>query len=82
MNADAVLQYANEALYGLASVRFEGWPGTNISYEAFIGQVSANFNTGRAFLDVYKLAPTGRVDGQPILALLPPGSPEAAEAAR
>jgi hypothetical protein len=77
MNTEAVLQYANEALYGLASIRFEGWTGMNISYQQFVGQVSADYNTGKAFLDVYKLGPVGRIDGQPIPALLPPGSSEA-----
>lgn len=54
---------------------FEGQPGRfeNISYDRFVGIVSANFDTGIAALDIFKLGPGGRVDGKPILALLPPG---------
>ncbi|KAF2716581.1 hypothetical protein K431DRAFT_316429 [Polychaeton citri CBS 116435] len=76
MNANAFLQYANEALYGIAAITFEAPEDKfgNLTYDSFVGQVSADFNTGEAVLDVYKLGPNGRVDGKPIPALLAPGS--------
>lgn len=75
VNTQAVTQYANNAVYGLGSVSIEAGPGKheNLTYERFVGQVSGDFGTGEAVLDVFKLVVQGRVDGLPINALLPPG---------
>ncbi|KAF1985684.1 hypothetical protein K402DRAFT_357189 [Aulographum hederae CBS 113979] len=76
MNADATIQYANNALYGIASISFEADPAgafANISYERFVGQVMGDFFTGDAVLDIFRLGVKGREDGGVIKALEPPG---------
>ncbi|EON68068.1 hypothetical protein W97_07216 [Coniosporium apollinis CBS 100218] len=70
-----VTQYANNALHGFGRVSFttreEEYLYTN--YGSYVAEWAADFNTGTAVIDVFKLASGGRVDGAPIPALLPPG---------
>lgn len=73
MRANAFVYYANENVFASGAITFEGRPETDLSYETFVGQVTSEFGTGVAILDVFKVVVAGRVDGEPILALEPPG---------
>lgn len=76
MDAQATIQYANEARYGLYKVQTLG-PldvfGEDVIFGTFVASMQSEFRTGRGIVDVWRVLPNGRIDGEAILALLPPG---------
>ena len=74
MDAKATITYANEAAHGFGSVSFSVTDPRYIAlnWRSFVVEVEGDFRTGKALFDIFELSTSGRRDGQPTLALLPP----------
>jgi hypothetical protein len=72
------MHYANNALHGFGCATFttDGSDENEYAYTNFgnfVAEIEADFRAGRAGFDVFELETGGRIDGEPIKALLPPG---------
>ncbi|KAL7949258.1 hypothetical protein V8C42DRAFT_361839 [Trichoderma barbatum] len=71
-----ITTYANNALhrFGNAVLATEAQGFYWVNSATFLIEWQGDFNTGKAQFEFFQIATSGRVDGQPITALLPPGS--------
>ncbi|KAF3484257.1 uncharacterized protein GIQ15_03581 [Arthroderma uncinatum] len=69
MDVQATVRYANNALHGLSSVKFSTDGSkkntlAHVNFDNYVGEFTANFFTGKASVDVFKLESSGRIDGK------------------
>lgn len=76
LSVKGIVQYGNNALHGFGAMTFstdlEQFRYTN--YGTYLAEWTATFDVPGAAVDVFEVTSGGRIDGQPIMALLPPGS--------
>ncbi|KAL2848516.1 hypothetical protein BJY01DRAFT_153485 [Aspergillus pseudoustus] len=74
LTLDGTITYANNALHGFGYATFQttipGLEWTN--YAMFVVEWMADFFTGTGEAEIFHITTDGRIDGQPIDALLPP----------
>ncbi|KAL2810482.1 hypothetical protein BJX63DRAFT_434267 [Aspergillus granulosus] len=74
LSMDGTITYANNALHGFGYAAFQttipGLEWTN--YAMFVVEWMADFLTGIGEAEIFHITTGGRIDGQPIDALLPP----------
>lgn len=76
MDARATISYANSALHGFGWVTFatDSPKYKDLVWGSYVAEFEANYNTGVAYIDVFKLNYTGKRDGSDAPALLAPGT--------
>ena len=84
MDVRATLTYANFALHGFGAATFSTDPSEDneyhmLNYGSYVVEVAADFRAGSSEFEVFELVSSGRIDGEPIPALLPPGEAEEPE---